>query len=247
MGKKKNSSRQEQRSHKPKQKAKPISPDQLKLQKQIDAFDAGSNPYTNTVNKKIRNVNKKLAKVHALEQKKDSELNADQKQSIQRKSELLAELERYRQIQNDLIKVYLESTSADPPLQQNVADQKEEEEETVESFESGVSRLCKLHVVTRLPCFERASPSTSQILGSLEGKQSLTGVALSRDLLFSIKNFSNLLSGYLVNETVHEKVASSTSLAMKYIEASDETAPNTKLSFKTINLVIDAIAESWNA
>jgi len=228
-----------QRSSKP--KATPISPEDLKLQKKIEAFDAGSNPYTNSVNKKIRNVNKKLAKIEALEQRNHDDLNDDQKQSIQRKPELLAELERFRAIQKDLIKIHFENDG--PPVQI----ERKEEEENVESFESGVSRLCKLHVVTRLPCFERASESTAQVLGSLEGNQNLNDVPLSRELLFNIKNFSNALSGYLVNETVHEAVASSTNLAMKYIEASEEMAPNTDLSFRTINKVIDAIAESWTA
>jgi len=234
-----------QRSHKPKPKTNPLSQEEQKLQKKIDAFDAGSNPYTNSINKKLRNVNKKLAKIEALEQKNPDDLNADQKNSIQRKPELLAELERYQGIQKDLIKIYFETAEGDLPANGEKKEEEEEEEENVESFEGGVSRLCKLHVVTRLPCFERASESTAQVLGSLEGNQSLKGVPLSRELLFNIKNFSNALSGYLVNETVHEAVASSTNLAMKYIEASDEIAPNTELSFKTINKVIDAIAESW--
>jgi len=219
-----------------------LSPEDLKLQKEIDAFDAGSNPYTNSVNKKIRNINKKLAKVEALEKKALSDLNGDQKSSIARKPELIAELERYRGIQKDLIKVYLESSS--PAA---VPEEAEEKEENVESFGSGVNRLCKLHVVTRLPCFENSSESTAQILDSLMQNENLQDLPLTREMLFSIKSFSNQLSGYLVNETVHEAVASSTSLAMKYIEASDEIAPNTELSFKTINKVIDAIAESWTA
>jgi len=215
------------------------------MQKQIEAFDAGSNPYTNSVNKKLRNLNKKLAKVQALEERNPDDLNADQKNSVQRKPELLAELERYRGIQKELIRVHFEqSTSVQNPPSQI---EQKEEEEVVEAFESGVSRLCKLHVVTRLPCFERASESSAQVLGSLEGNQNLADVPLSRDLLFNIKNFSNLLSGYLVDQTVHEAVVSSTTLAMKYIESSEEIAPNTELSFKTINRVIDAIAESWNA
>lgn len=235
-----------QRSHKPKPKTNPLSPEEQKLQKKIDAFDAGSNPYTNSINKKLRNVTKKLTKIAGLEQRNPEDLNADQKNSLQRKSELLAELERYQGIQKDLIKVYFETVDGDLPVNGGEKKEEEEEEENVESFdEGGVSRLCKLHVVTRLPCFERASESTAQVLGSLESNQSLNGVALSRELLFNIKNFSNALSGYLVNETVHEAVASSTNLAMKYIEASDEIAPNTELSFKTINKVIDAIAESW--
>jgi len=246
MGRKKHNSSNNQRSHKPKPKTNPISPEELKMQKQIDAFDAGSNPYTASVNKKIRNVNKKLAKIEALEQKDPKDLNADQKNSISRKPELLAELDRFRAIQKDLIKVHLESMNAEePPIQ--VASEEKEEEENVESFEMGVSRLCKLHVVTRLPCFGPSSESTSQVLGALEGNQNLKDVSLSRELLFNIKNFSNLLSGYLVNQSVHEAVASSTSLAMKYIESSDEIAPNTELSFKTINKVIDAIADSWGA
>jgi len=248
MGRKKRNTSNEQRSHKPKPKTSPISPEELKMRKQIDAFDAGSNPYTASVNKKIRNVNKKLAKVEALEQKDPKELNADQKQSIARKPELLAELDRFRAIQKDLIKVHLEATNMEvkeDPVQ--IASEEKEEEENVESFEMGVSRLCKLHVVTRLPCFGPSSESTSQVLGALEGNQNLKGVSLSRELLFNIKNFSNLLSGYLVNQSVHEAVASSTSLAMKYIESSDEIAPNTELSFKTINKVIDAIADSWGA
>jgi len=246
MGRKKHNSSNNQRSHKPKPKTNPISPEELKMQKQIDAFDAGSNPYTASVNKKIRNVNKKLAKIEALEQKDPKDLNADQKNSISRKPELLAELDRFRAIQKDLIKVHLESMNVEePPIQ--VASEEKEEEENVESFEMGVSRLCKLHVVTRLPCFGPSSESTSQVLGALEGNQNLKDVSLSRELLFNIKNFSNLLSGYLVNQSVHEAVASSTSLAMKYIESSDEIAPNTELSFKTINKVIDAIADSWGA
>jgi len=240
---KKKGNNSNQRSHKPKPKTNPLSPEEQKMQKKIDAFDAGSNPYTNSINKKLRNVNKKLAKIEALESKKPDELNADQKNSIQRKPELLAELERYQGIQKDLIKIYFETTDGESPA--NGEKKEEEEEENVESFEGGVSRLCKLHVVTRLPCFERASESTAQVLGSLEGNPSLSDVPLSRELLFNIKNFSNALSGYLVNETVHEAVASSTNLAMKYIEASDEVAPNTELSFRTINKVIDAIAESW--
>lgn len=248
MGRKKhNASNQQRSSHKQKPKPQTISPEEVKIQKKIEAFDAGSNPYTNSVNKKIRNVNKKLAKISALESKNADGLNDDQKQSIQRKPDLLAELERYRGIQKELIRVHLESSDVadvpEPPLQ---IEQKEEEE-NVESFESGVSRLCKLHVVTRLPCFERNSESTAQVLESLEGNQNLNDVALSRELLFNIKNFSNHLSGYLVNQSVAEAVASSTNLAMKYIEASDEIAPNTELSFKTINKVIDAIAESWGA
>jgi len=239
MGKKRNTN--QQRQNKPKsQKTQPASPEERALQKQIDAFDAGSNPYTNSVNKKIRNVNKKLAKIEALEQKDQKDLNADQKQSVQRKGELLAEKEKFLSIQKDLIRVHLENVNSEPAA----SEQKEEE---VEPFESGVSRLCKLNVVTRLPCFERANESTAQVLGSLEGNQNLNDVSLSRELLFDIKSFSNLLSGYLVNETVHERVTSSTNLAMKYIEASDEIAPNTELSFKTINKVIDAIAESWNS
>jgi len=246
MGRKKHNSSNNQRSHKPKPKTNPISPEELKMQKQIDAFDAGSNPYTASVNKKIRNVNKKLAKIEALEQKDPKDLNADQKNSISRKPELLAELDRFRAIQKDLIKVHLESMNAEePPIQ--MASEEKEEEENVESFEMGVSRLCKLHVVTRLPCFGPSSESTSQVLGALEGNQNLKDVSLSRELLFNIKNFSNLLSGYLVNQSVHEAVASSTSLAMKYIESSEEIAPNTELSFKTINKVIDAIADSWGA
>jgi len=244
MGRKKHNSSNNQRSHKPKPKTNPMSPEELKMQKQIDAFDAGSNPYTATVNKKIRNLNKKLAKVQALEQKDAKELNADQKQSIARKPELLAEMDRFRAIQKDLIKVHLESQKEkEAPIQKE--SEEKEEEENVESFEMGVSRLCKLHVVTRLPCFGPSSESTSQVLGALEGNQNLQDVSLSRELLFNIKNFSNLLSGYLVNQSVYEAVASSTSLAMKYIESSDETAPNTELSFKTINKVIDAIADSW--
>lgn len=243
MGRKKHNSSNNQRSHKPKPKTNPMSPEELKMQKQIDAFDAGSNPYTATVNKKIRNLNKKLAKVQGLEQRDAKELNADQKQAIARKPELLAEMDRFRAIQKDLIKVHLESQEEkEPPIQ---IEREEKEEEVVESFEMGVSRLCKLHVVTRLPCFGPSSESTSQVLGALEGNQNLQDVSLSRELLFNIKNFSNLLSGYLVNQSVHEAVASSTSLAMKYIESSDETAPNTELSFKTINKVIDAIADSW--
>lgn len=242
MGKRRNTN--QQRQNKPKaqksQKTPPASPEERALQKQIDAFDAGSNPYTNSVNKKIRNVNKKLAKIEALEQKDKKDLNQDQKQSVQRKHELLAEKEKFLSIQKDLIRVHLENVNSEPAAS-------EHKEEEVEPFESGVSRLCKLHVVTRLPCFERASESTAQVLGSLEGNQNLNDVSLSRELLFDIKSFSNLLSGYLVNETVHERVTSSTNLAMKYIEASDEIAPNTELSFKTINKVIDAIAESWNS
>jgi len=248
MGRKKHNSSNNQRSHKPKPKTNPMSPEELKMQKQIDAFDAGSNPYTASVNKKIRNLNKKLAKVQALEQRDAKDLNADQKQSISRKPELLAELDRFRGIQKDLIKVHFESMKAEepqPPIQ--IVSEEKEEEEIVDSFEMGVSRLCKLHVVTRLPCFGPSSESTSQVLGALEGNQNLKEVSLSRELLFNIKNFSNLLSGYLVNQSVHEAVASSTSLAMKYIESSDEIAPNTELSFKTINKVIDAIADSWGA
>lgn len=248
MGRKKSSSSNHQHSsHKSKPKINAASPEELKIQKQIEAFDAGTNPYTKSVNKKIRNVNKKLAKISALEERNPDDLNTDQKQSLARKPELLAELERFRGIQKDLIKVHLEATDpVDTPVAPLQIEQKEEEE-NVESFEMGVSRLCKLHVVTRLPCFERASESTAQLLGAMDGDENLNGVALTRELLFNIKNFSNLLSGYLVNETVHEAVASSTNLAMKYIEASDEIEPNTELSFKTINKVIDAIAESWNA
>jgi len=240
MGKKRNTN--QQRQNKPKSgKTQPASPEERALQKQIETFDAGSNPYTNSVNKKIRNLNKKLAKIEALEQKDKKDLNQDQKQAVARKNELLAEKDKFLAVQKDLVRVYLENANSEPV----VSEQKEEEVEP--AFESGVSRLCKLHVVTRLPCFELASESTAQVLGSLEGSQDLNDVSLSRELLFDIKSFSNLLSGYLVNETVHEAVASSTNLAMKYIEASDEIAPNTELSFKTINKVIDAIAESWNS
>jgi len=243
MGKKRNTN--QQRQNKPKSgKTQPASPEERALQKQVEAFDAGSNPYTNSVNKKIRNLNKKLAKIEALEQKDKKDLNQDQRQAVQRKNELLAEKDKFLSVQKDLIRVHLENVNSEPAA----SEQKEEEvEPACEPFESGVSRLCKLHVVTRLPCFERASESTAQVLGSLEGNQNLNDVSLSRELLFDIKSFSNLLSGYLVNETVHEAVASSTNLAMKYIEASDEIAPNTELSFKTINKVIDAIAESWNS
>lgn len=241
MGKSK--SNNQHNRNKAKSKTPALSPEERAFRKQVDAFDAGSNPYTNSVNKKIRNLNKKLAKIEALEQKDKNELNADQKQSIQRKEDLLAEREKFLAIQRDLIRVHLENEA----VESVTSETKEEEEEAVESFESGVSRLCKLHVVTRLPCFERASESTAQVLGALEERQTLNDVPLSRDLLFDIKSFSNLLSGYLVNETVHEAVSSSTNLAMKYIQASDDIAPNTQLSFKTISRVVDAIAESWSS
>lgn len=242
MGKKKqNSAAQSRSSNKSKQKTK-TSPEEQRLQKQIDAFDFGSSPYTHTLNKRIRNVNKKLAKIATLEEKPLGELNEDQKQSIARKPELLADLEQFQSIQKDLVKVHLQATSADS---QSI--QVQQKEESVESFEGGLSRLCKLNVVSRLPCFDKEEDA-ARVLAILELNPNLTGITLSKELLREIKSFSNLLSGYLTKDvTVTEAVQSSSSLAMKYISQSTDTAPpHTTLSFRSIGVIIDAIADAWN-
>merc|ERR1712150_250480 len=91
-------------------------------------FDANSNEYTASINKKER------------------ELNDDQKASISRKPDLLAELEMYTSIQNDLIKVHL---TAEKTGTETI----EEEVVSAPDISASVTAICKLNFVARGPHF----------------------------------------------------------------------------------------------
>lgn len=75
----------------------------MKRRKEIAQFEDPHNPYLLCVGKKIRNINKKLAKINALEQKqKETDLNSDQLSSISNKPKFEAELARWRQVFEEL-------------------------------------------------------------------------------------------------------------------------------------------------
>jgi len=72
-------------------------------QQAIAEFDDPQNPYLQCVRKKIRNHNKKLAKITALEERqKTAELNQDQLSSLANKSKLLGEVSKWEQIFEEL-------------------------------------------------------------------------------------------------------------------------------------------------
>lgn len=75
----------------------------MKRRKEIAQFEDPNNPYLLCVGKKIRNINKKLTKINALEQKqKETDLNSDQLSSISNKPKFEAELARWRQVFEEL-------------------------------------------------------------------------------------------------------------------------------------------------
>merc|ERR1719362_1096086 len=144
-GTKKKKNRKQHREPPPqkKQKAPQPSPEEVRKKKQIAAFDTTSNKYTDVINKKIRNVNKKLAKIEALEQKDPKELNDDQRSSIARREPLEAERARLEDIQRDLICQALNDCTG-------------EEEVQPAPVVAGpqVTALIKLNSVTRLSLFD---------------------------------------------------------------------------------------------
>merc|ERR1712150_144247 len=185
-------------------------------------FDANSNEYTASINKKIRNVNKKLSKIAALQAKKESELNDDQKASISRKPDLLAELEMYTSIQNDLIKVHL---TAEKTGTETI----EEEVVSAPDISASVTAICKLNFVARGPHF--ANEASVQ---NVQNQLALAGLTVDINALFGIKTLANLLAGY--DQTSFETMSH---VAVQYASQSDEIEQSyTNVSFAQLNSII---------
>lgn len=214
-----------------KHKAPQPTPEELKRKKEMQAFDTTSNKYTDVINKKIRNVNKKLHKIEILESKDQKELNEDQLSSIARREGLEAERARLVDIQNDLIAQALNEPK-------RAEEEVKEQPDAQPVFGNYVQSLIKLNSVTRLPMLEEQNlPQTAQGLGVVDQVQ-VTG-----EVLQGLKLFWQAVLGSVNTQDLGQSVGTSTQLAMNYVSCSDEVDPISKLSYRQLNILVDAIFE----